>query len=730
MTTPRPTGSELDLGAIVRLLLSFKWVIVACVVVIGAASAFWTLRQPRIYEATTTIEFDPNPARPLGDAVDDVADPIGGYWSAREFMATQHRVLSSRTVAERVVRRLGLHEDPSFFGVTAASFEPREPAATAARLVEMLTIAPIKDTRLVELKVRGRDPEQAAAIADAFASVYIEKTVEDRMGTTVTALEWLGEQLDALGQELESSELALHQFKQDHNVLSVSMEDRQNLVAAEIESFNTALTDVRKRRIEVAARVARLQQAMGTDPLAASGSVFDERSGLSGLRDLLRTKVAERERMSASYGPAHPQRRALDQEIQALHEQLSQEVASIVANAEADLREIRSVEGGLRQAVDEAQSAGLELNLREIEYQRLNRTRENKAKLYQTVLERTTEADLSRLFVTQHVRIVDQALVPKSPVAPNRTMNILIGLALGLVLGVAIAFGTRFLDRRLRSPEAVEELGVTVLGVVPTVTATQSEGRQRRRRSARPANADLVVFDFPMSTAAECVRTVRTNLTFMGAGQTGAKTWLVTSSQPKEGKTTLASNLAASVAQSGKSVVLIDTDLRRPRVHTAMAVSRERGVSSFIAGEATFDQIVQRSRVPGLDVITSGPVPPNPAELLHSPAFARLLEAARQRYELVLLDSPPLGAVTDAAILAPQTDGVVIVVRALQTTRDTLRASLRQLSDVGARVLGAVVNAFDFNAEGYYGKGYYYRRYGEYYATDDSEPRAESEAAE
>lgn len=727
--------SELDVRSLVRTLFAFKWLILACVVVVGAGVAFWTLQQPRIYEAKTVIEFDPNPVRPLGDDVEDVADPMGGFWSAREFMATQNRVLASRSVAEGVVRRLGLHEDPSFFGVPSAGFEPREVTPTATKILdEMLTVSPVKDTRLVEIRIRGRNPEQAAAIADAFAAVYIEKTVEDRMGSTVSALEWLGNQLDTLGRELEASELALHQFKQDHNVLSVSMEDRQNLVAGEIESFNTALTDVRKRRIEVAARVSRLQQAMGQDPLAASGTVFDERSALNALRESLRAKVAERERMSATRAANHPERRALEEEIEALREQLAQEVETIVRNAEADLREIRSVEGGLRQAVEEAQTAGLELNLREIEYQQLNRTRENKAKLYQVVLERTTETDLTRMFVAQHVRVVDQALVPRFPVAPNRTMNVLAGLLGGLILGVGFAFALRFLDRRLRGPEAVEELGVTVLGVVPNVTAATSTpaGKSRRRRAgggAAPAtSSDLVVFDQPMSTAAECIRTVRTNLTFMAVGETRSKVWVVTSSQPQEGKTTIASNLAASMAQSGKSVLLIDTDLRRPRVHSSFGLSRERGVSTFVAGEASFESAIQRSRVPGLDVMTSGPVPPNPAELLHSPAFARLVETARQRYDLVIFDSPPLGAVTDAAIIGPQVDGVVVVVKSSETTRDALRSSLRQLRDVSAKVLGVVVNGFDFQSDSYYGKGYYYRRYGEYYAAEQEHD--ESEAAE
>ncbi len=730
-----PKSGDLDIRDYLRTILAAKWLILGCTVVVGAAVIFWTLQQPRVYEATTTIEFDPNPVTPLGHEVEDVADPVGRFWSTREYMATQHRILRSRSIAERVVQRLGLHEDPSFHGVPAEGFEPRDVTATANKLLEELTVAPIKDTRLVELRVRGQNPEQVAAIADAFADVYIEKTLEDRMGSTVSALEWLGNQLDNLRRELEASEIALHRFKEEHNILSVSMEDRQNLVAAEIESFNEALTQARQRRIEVTARVTRLQAALGRDPLEASGTVFDQRSALQDLRETLRSKMAERDRLSARYGPAHPEMRAIDQEIAALREQLAEEVNTIVQNAEADLQEIRNVEAGLRRATEEAHRAGLELNLREIEYQRLNRERENKTKLYELVLQRSTETDLTRMIRTTPVRIVDRALVPTWPVAPNRTANALAGIFAGMLLGIAIAFGMRFLDRRLRTPEMVEDLGLTVLGVIPQVENGAGEEpasrRRRRRRAGSPrapsTSADLVVHDLPMSTASECVRTVRTNLTFMAVGSGASKVFAVTSSHPQEGKTMVACNLAASMAQSGKRVLLVDTDLRRARIHGSFGLTRDVGVTTFVAGDAPFEALPQQTHVTGLEVITAGPLPPNPAELLHSPRFSQLIESARKKYDVVIFDSPPLGAVTDAAILGPQVDGVLLVVRSMVTTRDALLSSLRQLRDVGARILGAVLNGFDFEAEGYYGKGYYYRGYGEYYGAEDE---ASPEAAE
>lgn len=733
MSEGRERKSDFDVRAYLRVLYAFKWLILATTLVIGAVVTLWTIRQPRVYQATATIEYDPNPQRPLGEDVQDVGDPIGSYMASREFFATQNRIIASRSVAERVIRRLGLHEDPTYFEDRGdGPFEPYEPSQVVDKVLESLKVEQLKDTRLVLLTVRDRSPERAKAIADAFADVYIEKTVEDRLGSTVSALEWLGNQLDQLRRELDASELALHTFKQDHNILSVSMEDRQNLVAAEIEALSKALTDARQRRIEMSARVSRLRGALDEgDPLETSGVVFDERSGLQGLRETLREKLAERQRTSTRYGDAHPQIIALDREIAALQEQLRAEISTIVRSADADLREVRAIEAGIASAMEQAHTAGLELNLREIEYNRLSREEENKEKLYQLVLQRTTETDLTRMLRTTHVRLVDRAQVPRFPVYPNRTMNAIGGTLAGLFLGILLAFGVRFLDRRIRSADTIEELGLTLLGVIPQVGEADDKAQgRRRRRAAGNGPPELVVHDAPMSSAAECCRTIRTNLTFMSVGTSGSRVFVVTSSQPREGKTTVASNIAASIAQSGKSVLLIDTDLRKPRVHQAFQLSRERGVTSYVVGESQFRDVIQSTRVSGLDVITSGPVPPNPAELLHAPRFEQLIAEARRAYDVVIFDSPPIGAVTDAAIVAPQTDGVLVVAKANETTRDALESTIRQLKDVGARILGAVVNGLDLRTQSYYGKGHYYGRYGEYYGADQDAEREEKSAAE
>lgn len=726
--TEATENEPFDIRGLLRTLRQYAWLVLASVVVVGGSVTLWTMRQPPVYEAIGVVEYDPNPVRPLGGEVEDVADPIGSFWSSREYFETQNRIIASRSIAEQVVERLGLNNDPSFFGVAPEGFEPRTVTEAAQMVVARLTVEPVADTRLIELHVRDGDPERAQLLVNTVAATYIEKLMQDRMGSTVAALDWLSEQLDSLREELNASELALHQFKEDHSVLSLSMEDRQNLVAAEIGAFNQALTDARQQRIVLNARAARLRGADTSDPLTASAPALDRNEAVTSLRHDLRELLAERGRLSVRYGVNHPAMQSIGEQIRALTEQLRQEIELVVASATADLREATMIESGIRAALDEANASGLELNLREIEYQRLNRARENTSKLYDVVLERTTETDLTRMMRTTHVRVLDEAL-PGAKVSPNVPLNAVVGVLAGLFLGLLLVFALRFLDRRLKSPADVEELGISVLGILPTIG--KKIPRAKKGKTLPPDGRDLVSHTHPMSAAAECCRSIRTNLVFMSP-DSPIRSFVVTSPTPQEGKTTVACNLAISLAQSGKSVLLIDTDLRRPRIHKSFDVTMKEGVTTALVGRSSLAEATVDSGIAGLKILPCGPVPPNPSELLHGEGFTRLLSQALSQYDRVILDSPPLGAVTDAAVLAPQVDGVILVIKAERTTRDGLRYALRQLKDVSAKVLGAVVNDVDLERKPYGHDGYYqYYQYNSYSeANEAARTAAAREAAE
>jgi polysaccharide biosynthesis transport protein len=713
---------ELDLQEVLHVLQDYKWVIAGMTLAVIALGVVWTVRTPKIYEATCTLEYDPDPSKPLGGQVEDVADPIGSFWTTREFFQTQNLVIASRGIAERVVQKLGLHEDPTYL---AQDDDPTGPTgnveAAAIALQSRLTVEPVPETRIVRIHTRDVKPERAKLIADAVAQAYVDKTIEDRLESTDRAKDWLEHQLIVLRNDLDEAELVLHNFKKGHNVLSVSMEDRQNLVASDIQAIHDRLTEIRNQRIELEARWQRLKASLGKRPDDIDPSVIADHPAVGELVVALREKTQERDALAVKYGNQHPTMQTLAEEIGVLERQIAQEKASILASAERDVAQIRTVEDGLRGAASDAQSAGLNLNLREIEYRQLHRDRDNKAKLYEIVLQRLTETDLTRMLKTTYVRLLDQALLPVQPVSPNVVKNVGASLLAGLLLGLATAFFMSRLDRTIRSVEAVEGLGIPVLGVIPHLDraletkATVNTKLGPKQISAAQAPSELIVVEEPMSPAAETFRMIRTNLAFMSQ-EDPLRSFVVTSAMPLEGKTTIASNLAVSLAQFGRSVLLVDSDLRRPRLHRVLELDNDTGLSTLVEGRSSWSAAVRKTKIDGLSVLTSGPIPHNPSELLHSRAFARVKEELLENFDYVLFDSPPMGAVTDAAILAPQVDGVLLVVRAGTSTVHAVTGARKQLNSVSGRLLGAVVNDGDVRIKGYrYGAGgYAYRSAGGY----------------
>jgi capsular exopolysaccharide synthesis family protein len=358
--------------------------------------------------------------------------------------------------------------------------------------------------------------------------------------------------------------------------------------------------------------------------------------------------------------------------------------------------------------------------LLEIEYNRLHREKVNTEKLYSLVLERTKESDLTRAARFNNLRIIDEPRAPRAPVRPRLPISLLIGGFAGLALGLALALGRELLDRTVKLPEHVEgDVGLTFLGLIPANGGSVGKsppyyGRRRRRRLQSGENAapELIVHSESTSGIAEAARAIRTNILFMAPDEPYRRL-LVTSAGPGEGKTTVACCIAIAMAQAGQRVLLVDCDLRRPRLHRIFQRANDIGVSSALLDMSVLDGARLETEVPNLSLLPSGPHVPNPAEVLQSDSFARLLEALGQRYDRLVIDSPPVAPVTDAAVLSRRVDATVMVIRAFRTTRDLARRAKRSLSDVGARIVGAVLNAVDLDRRDYgYQQYYYYHRDG------------------
>lgn len=717
-------GEDINYVLFWRIVRKYWSTALATMLAVVLLTAFYTFGQTKIYEASATVLFDPNPPQLLGKGVDTVVDMgSGDYWNNREYYETQYKVIQSMRVALAVVKDLNLERDAGFIANAPpdAKLPPNEVSAEAAALAlrGRLKVEPVKESRLAVVKLEDADPDRAQRILDRLVDTYISQNLDGALASTASASDRLRGQLDKLKTDLESSELALHDFKKDKSILSVAIDDQSNMLREEMKQINEALTSVRTRREELSARVAELGQVKADSPTNLPASELLQSPLLMSLRE--KYSEAERDRdalIGSGKGKNHPLVEAQQGRIDAAKTALLAEVRNIQGAVRRDLSVMNRQEAGLAKLFQDAKSRALELNLMEIDYNRLERTKDNTEKLYSLVLTRTKESDLSRMLSVNNLRIVDRPLSPVSPIRPRVPLNLAIGLLFGGALGVVAALGRQALDRTLKTPEDVEqELQCASLGVIPLADAAAQAkaGRRRRGRLVASAAPELVVHDQPTSSIAEAARAIRTNLIFM-APDKPFHTLLVTSASPSEGKTTLACHVAIAMAQAGQRVLLIDCDLRRPRIHRVFGKTAEVGVTTSILGDGPSDAVLETD-VPNLSVVAAGPVPPNPAEILHSERFKAFLRRMSGRFDRVIIDSPPIVAVTDAVVLSTEVDGTLLVVRAFSTRKDIARHAIRAIRDVGGKLAGTVLNAVDFNRHEYKNYYYYYRR--DYYARND-----------
>ncbi|HEX3854029.1 MAG TPA: polysaccharide biosynthesis tyrosine autokinase [Polyangiaceae bacterium] len=724
---PAPAATEAEAAfspALIIRAVRKHWQIVVAVLV-GCVVCAWlyTANQRNLYEAVATVQLDPQPLTPMGHTVAESG--TDSYWSNQEYFATQYQVITSRRVAEAVVRKLHLNSDGAFLSERASAPTAQASTEDAAEVLRArLKVAPITDSRLARVLYTDADSGRAQRILSAVVDTYVEQNLDTSLDATNKTVEWLDTQLTRLKSDLESQEMDLHDFKIKYNLLSVSYDDQSNMVRAEIQQLNSALTDLKGHKEAVAARLALLKNVDPQDPAEIPTTDLLASVNLSDLRASYVSAKREAAMLRASgKGSNHPDVQAADAQVEASRVALVQELQNIKNGAQMELASVGRQLGGLTGLYDAARHEALELNLKELEYSRLQRSKENTEKLFGLVLERSTESGLSKMAPFNNVRVLDRPLRPLVPVFPRTSTNLAVGIAFGLLLGLAGAVSRDMLDRTVRNSEDLErELGLAVLGSLPDVAqegGTTNLGyygygakRRRKKKDAEPAEqpdaamaTELLVHTHPKSVVAEAARAIRTNLMFMSPDNP-YRCLLVTSAGPAEGKTTVATSIAIAIAQTGQRVCLVDCDLRKPRVHTLFKERNDKGVTTALLDPSQLPALILDTSIPNLSVLRAGPTPPNPADLMHSEAFGRLLEELRGQFDRLVIDSPPIGLVTDGVILSTRVDATVLVVRALATRRDAAKRAVRSLRDVGATCAGFVLNAVA-SQERYYYSGYY-----------------------
>lgn len=719
----------LGLGHYLQIVWKHKVLVLVFGALVISATVIFTRQQPRIYEAVTQLVIDQSAPQYLPNSAGQEVVALGtaNNWNTREYFETQYRILKSRMVSAMVVERLDLGHDLDFLGITKIE-DPAERARARERvdpiqaLTSRLVIEPIEESNIVLVKVRDENPERAARLADAVCNAYGDANLDRKISFTGEAAKWLNTQVEQGKKEVEAAEDALLKFKQQNSIMTASLGDKQNQLGVREQDADRVL---REARVESARLASVLEQVRKLDPMQVQTSVEEVLANglVQRLKEQLVALQNERSDLLQRYLESHPDVKTADEKIARIRHNLELEVKGIQQSLERKYQSALSTE---QKLAAEAAAVGREmqgLTAVELEYKRLEAAVQGKKDLYGQLALRLKEAQLQAEARANNVRILDAALVPDRPVSPRLALNLSVALVLALFGGIGLALLVESLDSSVKNQDQLEkEMGLTFLGMVPKIK--QQRGKKANRFEASgPVDPDRYVLEYPHSTAAECVRTVRTNLLFMTPGRPLRKL-LVTSAGPREGKTSTSVNVAASMATSGTKVLLIDTDLRRPRIHKVFDMTNDRGLSNLVLEpEKPLDQVVQVSDVENLDILCSGPIPPNPAELLHSPSFNRVMERLLERYDRIILDSPPVCVVTDALILGNQCDGAIIVVRAGETSREMVRKAKRLLEDVKITVLGALLNNVDVSRRAY-GQYYhpYYRKHGTYYAEDPRAP--------
>ncbi len=696
-----------------ELLRKYYWIVLLTSLLSVVAGYVWTKQRPFLYRTESKIIFNEK-SNALGKNIErvDMVDP-GIAWRFEPFWNTQKEVLASRWFTERVVKKIGILEGDKYIPVLDSSGKPISDEVrlkmASSRVKGSVIFDLQRESRVVVISSTGENPAFLKMVVDGFAEAYVDYTKEIQTGGLADLISWFDNYVGNMRSDLEASQTALNQFKRDNDILSVSFEDRRNLTAMNMESVNESLNKVRNELAQeeaLAIQLQKMQQAGVSETQAARFARSDGSDDLLAMLNMRRDQKIQLIELSSVFGPKHESVKSVTAKLALLETEIDDEIQRSLGVVGNRVQMLQRQKATHQARLDELKAEAFNLNDVGLEYSQMKDRTESLQQLYRTVLERSKELDINSMLDSNTVQILEAAELPRAPFSPKLPLNLLIALGIGLTIGGAIIFLIGALDNTIKSEEDVlRNTRIPLLGSLPeldlqAVTGLATEGAP---------TLDMMTHLAPKSSFAEGIKTLRTNLMFISPDNP-PRMLLVTSPGPGEGKTLLSSNMAIAMAQSGLKTLIIDCDLRRPRVHKAMGILNSAGVSDVVSGSAQLADAIQSTDVENLFALSAGHIPPNPSELLHTKAFAELLQSLRTQFDRILLDSPPVGAVADAMILSRSVDGVLIILKFGQTRRELLRRSVDQLEAIGAPLMGCILNDVKRNAAGY-GYSYYHYRY-------------------
>jgi succinoglycan biosynthesis transport protein ExoP len=687
------------------LVLKYRWLFLGCcggAIAIGLAV---TYTSTPIYRASATIQIDQNAPKVVKvDATDTAADA----GDDTRFYQTQYDLLKSLSLAQRVAANLDLANAPSFLHPKSSSpwaqlwqavfparaaedgdFERRK-AVAAGQVQGGVSITPLPNSRLVRISFQSADPDWASKIANGIADSFISANLDRRFGASAYARTFLKERLDELKIKLEESEKALVAYAEEKQILTAK--GQPSLADSDLTSLYGELQKVRTQRIhaeELWTQAAK-SKGLGLPQILNDPSIQQ----LRGRRAVLMSEYQEKLPL---FKPDYPDMRKIKAQIDQVDRDIQSNAEAIKVSLKTSYASLLEQETLLQKNIDQAKTNVLDSRNKNIQFQILQREADTSRTLYDGLLQQYKDIGVSGAVGTNNVAIIDRADRPGAPFSPNLPKNLAISLLLGLLAAAAVVVILEIIDDTFKLPEEIEEqLGLPVLGIIPI-----AEG-----------NILSQIMESPVSPIAEAYRSFRTALQF--STESGSpKTLVVTSARAGEGKSTTAIVLAANFAQLGMKVLLIDADMRNPSAHQELKRDNRVGLANYLAGIAAAPDACQTTDIPNLTFMASGPLPPNPAELLAGPKMHTLVSLAGESFDMVIVDAPPILGLADAPLLASMVAGTLLVLAAGGTRRGVVKAALKRLYFARSCVIGTVLNKFDFHSAKYgYGYGYGAEHYG------------------
>ena len=657
--------------------------------------------------------------------------PENFYQDPDLYYKTQYRILKGRDLTRRVVRRLNLGSVPEFNGTAEPPSTPStmlrdfqqrvvhliKPSALAETqevpkvdetpdessmvnaFIGRVNVEPVTGSKLVDVTFDSMDPKFAQLAANTLVDEYVEQNLALKQQSTQNMIDWLDKELERQQQKTEESERALADYRERQNALS--LDERQNIVLVRLNKLNDDVMLARSRKAQKQAVYDQLRSLTASQHLDTI-PVIAQNPDVGAAKAKVTAAQTDRARTAERYGEKHPNMQKVNADVAEAQRQYDLAVTRAASAIKNEYETAQLEEQAYSRGLDSAKADAQDLSKKSVDYNVMEREAKTNRDIFQALMTREKELRVSSNSRQNNVRVVDHAEVPRGPLAPTGRRTWLLSLAVGLVLAVGVAYGLDYMNDTIKTPEDVaRRLKLPFLGLVPSV-----------RGDKHPVLASShVPHDF-----GESFRALRTSLMSKYPGE-GTKILVVTSAQPLEGKTTTAANIAMALAYGGSRVLLVDADMRRPGLHRPLRLTNERGLSQVLIGQARVRDVIQRTVDPNLLAITAGRTPPNPSELLASERMKTLLtNLSHGPFDWIIIDTPPVLAVTDAVILAPAVSGVTFVIGAEMTRRRLAERAIETILQTRPKYTAVVLNKVDFARNKYYYSRYYGHQYKNYYA--------------